>query len=106
MSIASAFTGAVLYAYYDYRLGQTEDRVDAFAAGFGEAVDEAVDEIDSSRDEAVSPVQAQLDELERFAASGETHSRLLEPAAPPGWFVVTPASAGPPSAPSAFVRFP
>src|SRR3546814_10734268 len=94
MSIASAFTGAVLYAYYDYRLGQTEDRVDAFAAGFGEAVDEAVDEIESSRDEAVSQVQAQLDELERFAASGETLSGLLEQAAPSVWFVSTLDEAG------------
>src|SRR3546814_5857337 len=105
MSIASAFTGAVLYAYYDYRLGQTEDRVDAFAAGFGEAVDEAVDEIESSRDEAVSQVQAQLDELERFAASGETLSGLLEQAAPSVWFVSTLDEAGQPSVGSAFVVF-
>src|SRR3546814_18291415 len=105
MSIASAFPRAVLYASYSYRLGQTEDRVDAFAAGFGEAVDEAVDEIESSRDEAVSQVQAQLDELERFAASGETLSGLLEQAAPSVWFVSTLDEAGPPSVGSAFVVF-
>src|SRR3546814_2118487 len=105
MSIASAFTGRVLYADDDARRGRTEDSVDAFAAGVGEAVDGAVDEIGSSRDEAVSQVQAQLDELERFAASGETLSGLLEQAAPSVWFVSTLDEAGQPSVGSAFVVF-
>lgn len=105
MSVASAFTGAVLYAFYEYRLGRTEDRVDAFEAGFEDEVDAAVDRITTERDSAVSEVQTQLDELQRFAASGETLSGLLEQAQASVWFVSTRDEAGQPSVGSAFVVF-
>lgn len=104
-SIAAAFTGAVLYAFYEYRLGKTEDRVDAFEAGFEDEVDEAIDQIGEERDDAVGQVQSQLDDLEKFAASGETLQGLLEATAPSVWFVVTRDEAGQPSVGSAFVVF-
>jgi len=104
-SIASAFTGAVLYAFYEYRLGQTEDRVDAFEAGFEDEVNAAVERIGTERDDAVGQVQNQLDDLEKFAASGETLQGLLEATAPSVWFVVTRDEAGQPSVGSAFVVF-
>lgn len=104
-SIASAFTGAVLYAFYEYRLEQTEDRVDAFEAGFEDEVSAAIDQIGTERDEAVGQVQDQLDDLERFAASGETLQGLLEATAPSVWFVETKDEGGAPSVGSAFVVF-
>jgi S1-C subfamily serine protease len=104
-SVASAFTGAVLYAFYEYRLGKTEDRVDAFEAGFEDEVDDALEEIGKERDDAVGQVQNQLDDLEKFAASGETLQGLLEATAPSVWFVVTRDEAGQPSVGSAFVVF-
>ena len=105
MSIASAFTGAILYAYYEYRLGQTDDRIDAFEAGFGEALDAAVGRIGEERDAAVGQIQTALDDLERFSASGETLSSLLEQAQASVWFVQTLDEAGQPSVGSAFVVF-
>lgn len=105
MSIASAFTGAVLYAYYEYRLGQTEDRVDEFEAGFDDALEEALGRIGEERDAAVGQVQSALDDLERFSASGETLSSLLEQAQASVWFVETLDEAGQPSVGSAFVVF-
>jgi S1-C subfamily serine protease len=104
-SVASAFTGAVLYAFYEYRLGQTEDRVDKFEAGFEDEVSEAIDAIGEERDSAVGQVQSQLDDLEKFAASGETLQGLLEKASPSVWFVETRDEAGQPSVGSAFVAF-
>lgn len=104
-SVASAFTGAVLYAFYEYRLGKTEDRVDAFEAGFEDEVDQAIERIGTERDDAVGQVQSQLDDLEKFAASGETLQGLLEATAPSVWFVVTRDEAGQPSVGSAFVVF-
>ncbi len=104
-SVASAFTGAVLYAYYEYRLGQTEDRVDAFEATFEDDVDAALEEIATERDAAVGEVQTQLDDLERFAASGETLQGLLEQVSPSVWFVETRDDAGQPSVAAAFVVF-
>ncbi len=105
MSIASAFSGAILYAYYEYRLGKTDDRVDAFEAGFGEAVDDAIAEIDQERDDAIGQVQTQLDDLEKFAASGETLSQIVEKTQASVWFVQTLDEAGAPSVGSAFVVF-
>ncbi|MDP1820948.1 MAG: serine protease [Acidimicrobiales bacterium] len=105
MSVASAFTGAVLYAYYEYRLGQTDDKVEAFQANFGSAVEEAVERIDEERDVAVGQVQSQLDDLERFSASGETLSGLLEEVSPSVFFVSTLDDAGQPSVGAAFVVF-
>lgn len=105
MSIASAFTGAVLYAFYEYRLGKTEDRVDAFKASFEDKVTDAIGRIDAERDTAVGAVQTELDDLEKFAASGETLSSLLDKTAPSVWFVSTLDEAGQPSVGSAFVVF-
>lgn len=105
MSVAAAFSGAVLYAYYEYQLGKTEDRVADFEAGFEDEVDEAVDRIGSERDAAVGAVQTQLDDLEKFAASGETLAGILEKTAPSVWFVSTLDEAGQPSVGSAFVVF-
>jgi len=105
MSVASALTGAILYAYYEYRLGQTDDRVEEFAATFEESVDGALERIEAERDTAVGAVQGQLDDLEKFAASGETLAALLEQAAPSVWFVSTLDEAGQPSVGSAFVVF-
>ncbi len=105
MSIASAFTGAVLYAFYEYRLGKTEDRVDAFKASFEDKVTDAVDRISKERDAAVGAVQNELDDLEKFAASGQTLTSLLDKTAPSVWFVSTLDEAGQPSVGSAFVVF-
>ncbi len=105
MGIASALTGAILYAYYEYRLGQTEDRVDLFEAGFEDALGGAVDRIEEARNDALGQVDRQLDDLERFAASGETLSGLLEQAQASVWFVRTLDEAGQPSVGSAFAVF-
>ncbi len=105
MSLASAFTGAVLFAYYEYQLGKTEDRVDDFRAGFEDEVDEAIGRIESEGESAVGAVQTQLDDLEKFAASGETLATILEKASPSVWFVSTLDDAGQPSVGSAFVVF-
>jgi S1-C subfamily serine protease len=105
MSIASAFTGAILYAYYDYRLGKTEKKITSFESGFGEAVDKAIGRIDNERDDAVGQVKSQLNDLEKFAASGSTLSGVLDKAKASVWFVQTLDDAGQPSVGSAFVVF-
>jgi S1-C subfamily serine protease len=105
MSIASAFTGAVLYAYYEYRLGKTEDEMHALEASFDVALEDAIAQIGAARDTAVGQVQGELDDLERLAASGATLSSLLDAAQASVWFVSTLDEAGQPSVGSAFVVF-
>ena len=105
MSIACAFTGAILYAYYDYRLGRTDARISTFETGFGSALNKALGRIDNERDLAVGQVKSQLNDLEKFAASGSTLTGILDKAKPAVWFVQTLDEAGQPSVGSAFVVF-
>ena len=105
MGVAAAFSGAVLYAYYDYRLGKTEDRIDDFEGDFADDLKKAKDEIVDERDAALEEVGNQLDELQKFAASGETLSDLLKGAAPSVWFVSTRDENGQPAVGTAFVVF-
>jgi putative serine protease PepD len=105
MGIASAFTGAVLYAYYEYQQNKTDKAVDEFVSSFDDRLDAAKALIDEQAADAKAEVQAQLDELERFSASGETLTSLLDKVNPSVWFVSTLDEAGQPSVGSAFVVF-
>jgi S1-C subfamily serine protease len=105
MGIAAAFSGAVLYAYYENRQEQTVSKVDAFVGGFGDQLDAAKKEVQAEGDRVKQDVRNQLDELQKFAASGETLTGLLDKARPSVWFVSTLDQAGAPSVGSAFVVF-
>jgi S1-C subfamily serine protease len=105
MAIASAFSGAVLFAYYSYRLSETEKRVDRFETDFKDSVKNAKAEIGKEKDSALDEVGTQLNELEKFAASGETLSGLLAKTKDAVWFVSTLDENGQPSVGSAFVVF-
>jgi hypothetical protein len=85
-SVASAFTGAVLYAFYEYgwgrpRIGSTR-RVRASRRG-----PQAIEAIDGERDAAVGQVRASSTTSRSSQASGETLQGLLEKASPAVWFV-------------------
>jgi S1-C subfamily serine protease len=105
MGIAAGFTGAVLYAYYEYRLGQTEDEVADFQANFTDRIDAAVESIEEEREGAVTEIRAQLEELQQFAAAGETLGTLVTSAEPSVWFVSTLDEDGGAAVGSAFVAF-
>jgi S1-C subfamily serine protease len=105
MGIAAAFSGAVLYAYYESRQEKTVDKVDSFVAGFNDQLDAAKKIIQSEGDNAKQDVRNQLDELQKFAASGSTLTGLLDKARPSVWFVSTLDQAGAPSVGTAFVVF-
>jgi S1-C subfamily serine protease len=103
MSIAAAFTGSVLYAYYRYELSKTESKVNSFQAKFDDKVKEATAAIAKERDASVQEVKRQLDELQKFSASGETLTSLLTKVAPSVFFVSTLDENGQPSVGSGFV---
>ncbi|CAN5557677.1 hypothetical protein BH20ACT2_BH20ACT2_23070 [soil metagenome] len=105
MGIAAAFTGAVLFAYYENRLDDTEREVSEFVGGFEESLESAQQIIDEERDEALAEIQGQLDELEQFSATGDTLTELVERVGPSVYFVTTLGEAGEPSVGSAFVVF-
>jgi len=105
MGLASAFTGAVLYAYYESRLEKTERAITAFTETYTEEFDAARAELQAERDAALERIDDTLDELDQFAAGGETIAALLERVQPSVYFVSTLDEVGAPSVGSAFVVF-
>lgn len=104
-ALGAAFSGAVLYAFYEYRLNTSEASIDQYVEGFDERLDTALEIIDQERDEARSAVKQELEPLQQLAASGETVSELLGKVSPSVWFVATLGEDGAPSVGSAFVVF-
>ena len=104
-ALGAAFSGAVLYAYYEYRLDTNESSIDAYVNGFDKRLDTALKIIDKERDDARSSVKQELEPLRQLAASGETIEELLKKVSPSVWFVATQGEDGSPSAGSAFVVF-
>lgn len=105
MGLASAFTGAVLYAYYESRLEEQEQDLEDFIGRFTEEVDNARATVQLDGEAAVAQIEDQLDELQQFAAGGATLQALVDGAKPSVWFVSTLDEVGAPSVGSAFVVF-
>lgn len=102
-AVGAAFSGAVLYAYYDYRLTQNEKRIESFTAGFDERFQTAMNTIAAEREAAKAEVRKELEPIQQIRAEGETLETLVKNASPSVWFVSTLDEAGQPSVGSAFV---
>jgi S1-C subfamily serine protease len=102
-SLGAAFSGTVLYAYYEYRLNQNEQRVTNFINGFDKNFKGAINAIDTEREDAKNQIKQQLAPLQKVAAEGSTLDALLKNASPSVWFVHTLDQNGQPSVGSAFV---
>ena len=105
MGLSAALTGAVLYAYYESRLERTERAIDDFTSSYTEEFDAARAELQAERDAALARIDDTLNELDEFAAGGETLAALLEQVQPSVFFVTTLDDTGAPSVGSAFVVF-
>src|SRR5687768_15275864 len=102
-SIGAAFSGAVLYAYYDYRLSQNEKRIGSFVEDFDGRFKTALDTIAAEREAAKNEVRKELEPIKKIRAEGETLEALVKKVQPSIWFVSTLDEAGQPSVGSAFV---
>ena len=103
VAIGSAFSGTVLYAYYDYRLSANEDRIQSFTGNFDQRFQTALDTIAAEKESAKNEVRAELEPLKKIAAEGDTLEALVKKVQPSVWFVSTLDEAGQPSVGSAFV---
>lgn len=104
-SIGSAFSGAVLYAYYEFRKDSSDEQAREFAETFAERLDTAVQIVAEAGDEARQAVRDELEPLEQLAATGQTLERLRNEASPSVFFVQTLGEDGSPSVGTAFVVF-
>ena len=103
MAIGAAFSGTVLYAYYEFRLDKTEERVATFVDGFEDRFKTATATIEAERENAKAEIEEALEPLRQIRAEGETISELTEKLAPAVWFVRSLDEAGAASVGSAFV---
>ena len=102
-AIGAAFSGAVLFAYYQWRLDQNEATLTSLVENFDDEVAGAKEDITADRDDATEQIRQELEPLQKLVASGETLEQLLEVVSPSMWFVVSRDEAGAPSVGSAFV---
>lgn len=105
LALGAAFSGAVLYAYYQSRLDAHENAITRYASGFDERLQTATAIIKSEQSKAQSAIRDEIGPIKELAASGQTVSDLLEKVGPSVWFVSTLADDGSPSVGSAFVAF-
>lgn len=102
-SLGAAFSGAVLFSYYQFKLDQNTKKVTAVVTEAADALKKAKDVIDAEKEKAKEEVRAELAPLKQLAASEEVLRRLLDKVGPSVWFVQTLDDAGQPSVGSAFV---
>jgi len=103
VAVGSAFSGTVLYAYYDYRLSSNEDRIQKFTDGFDTRFQTALDTIAAEREAAKTEVRKELEPIKKLRAEGETLEALVKKVEKSIYFVTTLDEAGQPSVGSAFV---
>jgi S1-C subfamily serine protease len=102
-ALGSAFSGAVLYTYYDYRLNKNEERVNRFVRGFDTRFKRAQDVIAFETAKAQGQIRDQIKPLETLTAQGGTLEQLVEKVSPSLWFVHTLDENGAASVGTAFV---
>src|SRR5688500_1555259 len=72
LALGAAFSGAVLYAYYEYRLDTNRTSIDKYVEGFDERLDTAKKIIETEGENARNSVKKELEPLRQIAASGQT----------------------------------
>jgi len=102
-AIGAALSGAGLYAYYDWRLAENEDRVGTLTATLEERLTEANADIENVQNQAVNEIRAAAEPLEQLLADTRTVSDLTPVLAPSVFFVSTLDVNGEPSVGSGFV---
>src|SRR5436190_9766823 len=101
-AIGAAFSGVVLYSYYEYRLNKTETKVADFINGFQDTRKQAIDSINSKKDEAKADIDKELEPIKKIQAEGQTLDALVKKAGPSLYFVHTLDEAGQPAVGTAF----
>lgn len=102
-SIGASVSGAALYSYYEYRLTNSEKKVDNYVTGFDKRFRTASDTLDAEKQNAQAEIQRELEPLKQSQAEGGTMAALVQKVNKSIWFVQTLDEAGAPLVGSAFV---
>jgi S1-C subfamily serine protease len=98
-ALGAAFSGAIFYSYYSYKLTQNE----RFVTSYGEAFEKAQQTIEAEKELAKKEISDALEPLKQLAEEGGTLATLVEKAGPSVWFLVTRDESGATAVGSAFV---
>ncbi len=76
-SVGSAFSGVVLFSYYQFRKDRTEEKVDALTKNFDSNFKNAIKTIQKTGADAREQIQKELEPLQRIRAEGDTLENLI-----------------------------
>lgn len=105
MSIAAAFSGAALFAYYRFELDDTQERIAEVESRTADQVESAQQIIEADTETARNEIRDLLAELEQFAASGQTIDEMVDGVKDSVFLISTLDENGQPSVGTAFVLF-
>ncbi len=102
-AVGAAFSGALLYAYYDWRLSTNEDRVGVLAESLQQRLTDAGASIDEAQQQALAELQDRAGPLIDQKSDAVAMADLTPVVLPSTWFVSTLDENGQPSVGTAFV---
>jgi Trypsin-like peptidase domain len=102
-AIGAGFSGVVLFSYYQYKLNQTNDRVNTLISGYKKQFANAEGDLSASAAAAQATIQNQLRALQQLQAGPATLAALVKQVAPSVFFVHTLDANGQASVGTAFV---
>lgn len=102
-AIGAGFSGVVLYSYYQYKLNQTNDRVNALITGYKNQFSNAEANLNADVANAKVDIQNQLKAVQQLQAGPTILAGVIKQMSPSVLFVHTLDANGQPSVGTAFV---
>ena len=102
-AVGAGFSGVVLFSYYQYKLNQTNDRVNTLVTGYKTQFANAEGDLAAAVAAAKANIQSQLKVLQQIQAGPATLAALIKTVAPSVYFVHTLDASGQASVGTAFV---
>jgi len=96
-AIGAAFSGSILYSYYEYRLQKTNDRVNVLIDTYKKQFDAASGDLAAQTAAGKATIAKELGPLSQLQASGGTIQTLVKKLSPSLFFVKTADTNGQPS---------
>ena len=103
LSVGAAFSGVILYSYYQYKLNQTNDRVNALISGYKKTFANAEGQLNAAAANAKAGFASQLQSVQQSQSSPAALAKLATQLAPSVFFVHTLDASGQASVGTAFV---
>ena len=103
LAVGSGLSGVVLFSYYQYKLNQTDTRVNSLISGYKQQFVKAEGDLSAAVAAAQANIQDQLKAVQQLQASPAALATLVKQVAPSVFFVHTLDASGQPSVGTAFV---